>query len=172
MDAALTHWPWIVAGLVVLVVLGLVASKRGGQVNKDPQRFYDDEQRKLGRRRCGDRCEHKHPFWFRCRGGAEEADHVYPWSKGGATSMQNLQYLCKSHNGRKSAWVPTRTYRWRLERRRRSYFPPDQPRKVSWSLSEKQYQYETITYGDPVKARKGPSGGSFSLSIYRKKPNG
>ena len=31
-----------------------------------------------------------------------EADHIVPWSKGGKTTIDNCQLLCKYHNGKKS----------------------------------------------------------------------
>lgn len=31
-----------------------------------------------------------------------EADHIIPWSKGGKTDWENLQFLCKKCNGEKS----------------------------------------------------------------------
>lgn len=120
----------VALGLLRTLVMRAVNAARRPQL--DPQRLFDGPQKTIGRRRSGNRCEHKHPLWFRCKGGADEADHIYPWSRGGATSVSNLQYLCKPHNRRKSAWVPTRTYIWRLERRRRSYFPPGEDLKVEW----------------------------------------
>jgi hypothetical protein len=34
--------------------------------------------------------------------GPLHADHVYPWSKGGETSIENLVTACRSCNGKKS----------------------------------------------------------------------
>lgn len=34
-----------------------------------------------------------------------EADHVYPWSKGGKTTVENGQVLCSTHNKKKSSSV-------------------------------------------------------------------
>lgn len=142
---------WVlVVVLVILVIRFLVLNFRPVQL--DSQRLYDSKQRALGRKRAGGRCEHNPPSWFRCKGNADEADHIYPWSKGGATTMMNLQYLCKMHNGKKSAWVPTRFYIWRLERRRKRYFPADQDRKVSWRLADKPFQYD-FNLADPGRRK-------------------
>jgi len=53
----------------------------------------------------GNRCEG--PLLLalgRCGKPAEEVDHIYPWSKGGATIVSNGQALFKSHNRSKSNW--------------------------------------------------------------------
>lgn len=113
--------------VVVAVVAGVMAlavkmRSRGG-VHRDTQRLFDGAQRSLIHSRAGNRCEHKHPLWFRCRQVGNQADHVYPHSRGGATSLENAQSLCQPHNLRKSAKVPSPVYIWRLQRRRAKYFP-------------------------------------------------
>ncbi|MGW3973916.1 HNH endonuclease [Streptomyces ardesiacus] len=50
-----------------------------------------------------------------------EADHIHPWSRGGATELWNGQMLCRRHNRRKSNRVPSPLYHWRLARRRKKY---------------------------------------------------
>jgi hypothetical protein len=35
-----------------------------------------------------------------------QADHIYPWAKGGKTEIDNAQVLCVHHNIKKSANVP------------------------------------------------------------------
>ena len=32
-----------------------------------------------------------------------EADHIYPWSRGGLTTWENMQLLCRPCNSRKSS---------------------------------------------------------------------
>ena len=59
----------------------------------------------------------------RCNSAAVEADHVFPWSKGGPTVVSNGQALCRDHNRRKSNLSPPWWYVLALEKRRRSYFP-------------------------------------------------
>lgn len=133
----LPWWAWPV-GVAVLISLLVTVGKRisGFNVQTDPQRAFDGSQRSEARRRCGNRCEHKSPLWFRCDGNADQADHVYPWSKGGSTSLGNCQMLCARHNRSKSDRVPGPVYIWRLERRRLRYFPQDVPVKIAWRFGE------------------------------------
>jgi 5-methylcytosine-specific restriction endonuclease McrA len=149
---------------LALTALGLLirAIRNLRKPELDEQRLFDSKQKDIARKRCGNQCEHKHPFWFRCKRPAEQADHIYPWSKGGATSLTNLSYLCARDNNRKSNWIPTKTYIWRLERRRRRYFPPDQDRKVNWSLADKPFQFDYRPDEPRQKAPRTPRGGGRS----------
>ena len=54
---------------------------------------------------------------------ATEADHVYPWSRGGPTVVSNGQALCHHHNRRESNLRPPWWYVLSLERRRADYVP-------------------------------------------------
>lgn len=74
-------------------------------VQRDPEREFTAEQRRAIYRRGGGIC-------VKCRalGDAEpvpweefEADHVVPHSKGGPTSVENGQVLCRTHNREKGA---------------------------------------------------------------------
>lgn len=74
--------------------------------------------------RASGRCEGQvFLAWGRCREAATEADHVYPWSRGGPTVLSNGQALCSAHNRRKSNMRPPWWYVRALERRRAAYFP-------------------------------------------------
>lgn len=95
-----------------------------GRRHLDPVRLFSSEQRREIFARAGGRCEHFNLLGMRCRRAPQHADHVYPHSKGGATSLVNAQALCAWHNERKGAKVPSRLAVARLEHRRRSYFPP------------------------------------------------
>ena len=88
---------------------------------RDPVRFFTGRQKQAIYLRASKRCEHKPPLWRRCPAPGTEADHVVPWSRGGATELWNAQLLCHHHNMRKSAHYPSLMYRWRLRRRRRRY---------------------------------------------------
>lgn len=75
--------------------------------------------------RAGWHCEHYSLVFRRCEARDQlEADHIEPWAFGGATEIENAQALCHKHNSRKKAWVPSMLYVFRLQHRRRSYFPP------------------------------------------------
>ncbi len=129
-------WYWIVVVLVVLLGLAkLIRVVRSlFPVQKDPLRMLGAAERQRSFTRAGNRCEFKRPFWFRCNGPAQHGDHIYPWSCGGATSLANFQALCQDCNLAKSAHIPSRFYIWRLERRRRHYFPPTESTKVNWHI--------------------------------------
>lgn len=118
------------ASVVVLLLVAPVAistlwSMVPRQIRKDPQRLYSSDERRVGSQMSGDRCEGELFPFFRCRGGAEQGDHWFPHSKGGATSMENLVMLCAPCNRSKSARIPTLWQTLRITMRRRKYFPPN-----------------------------------------------
>ena len=126
---------WITSGKVPLVVIGalvvlgwLARVIRTGirlrSTEQDPQRMFSPEQRREAFGRAGDRCEYTGLFGARCRAAAEHADHAFPWTLGGATSLDNCVASCARHNLSKGAKVLTRRQVRRLERRRRGYFHP------------------------------------------------
>lgn len=120
--------------LAVIVLAGLVARSGGpgGTVQKDGQRLFTADQCRRIHERAGNQCEHKPLLGMRCSAAGTQADHIYPHARGGATSIANGQSLCARHNRAKSARVPSPLYIWRLEHRRRSYFPPGERTKVNW----------------------------------------
>ncbi len=61
---------------------------------RDPVRRFTRQQRREGMSRAGGLCELEGRFRRRCSRPAEHGDHFYPWSKGGATSMQNFVATC------------------------------------------------------------------------------
>lgn len=84
-------------------------------VPRDSQRLYDRDQRSAALRRAGYRCEHRWVILFRCRKTNRlQVDHIWPWSRGGRTSLRNASMLCGKHNRRKSNHVPSLFYRWSL----------------------------------------------------------
>jgi hypothetical protein len=111
----------------VAVVVARSALATHSPVQKDPQRSFTQAQRAAIFSRCGGRCEHHWPIVGRCRSAATHADHVWPWSKGGPTTLANAAGLCAFHNLSKGSRRPSIAYIRRLERRRRSYFPPGEP---------------------------------------------
>lgn len=121
-------------GAVIFVLVVSRYASGSGQVQKDSQRAFTSSQRTAAFARAGNQCEHFGVFGRRCTASPSHADHVYPHSKGGATTLSNCQALCARHNLAKSNHVPSRLHVTRLERRRASYFPPGTPVDVSWKV--------------------------------------
>jgi 5-methylcytosine-specific restriction endonuclease McrA len=104
-------------GLLLLAVL--IGARRR---RRDAVRLFTWAQKKMLLHQSRYRCEYKHPLWRRCRQTSRlQADHIVPWSGGGATEIWNGQILCSRHNRRKSNLIPAPLYRWRLDQRRRRY---------------------------------------------------
>lgn len=111
---------WFVAP-VLLPVAAVFLMPRGGQSQRDPERIFSLTQRKQGMLRCGNRCELG--VFRRCTRYGFHGDHWFPWSKGGATTARNMVIACETCNKRKSNKSPTVWHTWRVQARRRSYFP-------------------------------------------------
>ncbi|WP_460791519.1 HNH endonuclease [Nocardioides maradonensis] len=110
-------------GMLVLVAVCPLPG-RGPRVlqRRDPWRGFKYAARRAVMDRAGGQCEAPaFLVWGRCRDTAAEADHIYPWSKGGPTVFSNGQALCRRHNRRKSNLRPPWWYVLSLERRRLSY---------------------------------------------------
>ena len=95
-------------------------------VPKDSIRMYTKGERMHGFARADYRCEMEGFLWFRCGKEAKHGDHHYPHSRGGATTMKNFVAACVKCNTSKGAKVPTRFATWRLQNRRKAYFPKGQ----------------------------------------------
>lgn len=101
----------VVAGCFALAAVAGRASGRGAQ--HDPQRALTPVQRQAIFARAGGRCEHFGVLGVRCRHQAAHADHVVPWSRGGASTLANAQALCARRNLAKGAGMPTEVERGR-----------------------------------------------------------
>lgn len=111
-------------GVALVGVVTLLAVQARRRRWRDPVRLFTWEQKKALLALAGHRCEHKPLLGRRCRATRGlQADHVVPWSRGGATELWNAQLLCRRHNRRKSNLVPSPLYRRRLARMRRRYAP-------------------------------------------------
>ena len=132
----------VVVALAVFAAVWIVsraaAAFASHGIQRDPQRRFTPDQRGAILARCGHRCEHKPLLWRRCGSAATHADHVMPWSRGGATSPSNGAGLCRRHNLLKAAIVPSAWYVWRLERRRSRYFPPGVRVEVAWRFGARR----------------------------------
>jgi len=85
-------------------------------------RMYSAQQKNEGHKRAGNRCEFSSRYG-RCKNKAVHADHFYPYSRGGATSMKNFVSACEHHNLSKGAKIPSLVEKSRIEARRAHYFP-------------------------------------------------
>ena len=92
----------------------------------DEERLFTMEQKRRGHRRAGYRCEFEGFLFFRCKSESSHADHYFSYSRGGATTMRNFVAACPTHNMSKGKKMPKASERFRLQRRRRKYFPSDE----------------------------------------------
>ena len=130
--------PLLAAVFTLLVLLRFPMPGRGpGAQRRDAWRSFKGEARRMVFARAGGRCEATELLaWGRCRAPAVEVDHVYPWSKGGATVVSNGQALCHHHNRAKAGLTPAWWYIASLERRRRRYFPAGEDVRVFAKMGE------------------------------------
>jgi 5-methylcytosine-specific restriction endonuclease McrA len=125
----ISHSPLTLVGLTTLGVLALLGLARVGRAHEPPNqqaRRFSRSQRSVIFARAGGRCERHGMLAGRCRADAAEADHIHPFSRGGATSLSNGQGLCRRHNRSKRAHIPRNFQIRALERRRSTYFPAGQ----------------------------------------------
>lgn len=124
-----TENPLVVLVIVGVIVLFAVVARPRKPVT-DPIRMFSMEQRQLGFARAEGRCEMGGWIPFtRCRRKAEHGDHWIPWSKGGATDMDNFVAACSTCNIRKSNHMPLVFTTYQIASRRKRYFPHGLPRK-------------------------------------------
>lgn len=91
--------------------------------HEDPDRWFSRAILREGHVRAGHRCEYSDTrTGERCMNRSSEGDHFFPYSKGGASTQQNMVSSCRWHN----QWKRARILHDELpviEERRRSYFP-------------------------------------------------
>ncbi len=129
--------PTIVTMLALWIAVVTPLPGRGPRGKRDPWRSFKYGARREVMERAGGRCEAQVLLlWGRCDKSATDADHIYPWSKGGPTIVSNGQALCRSHNVSKGSVTPAWWKLVGLERRRRGYFPGGHGIRVSARMSE------------------------------------
>ena len=144
--------PYFAAMGAVFLVVGCPMPGRGPRFfqRRDPWRRFKYEARRVVMSRADQRCEGTaFLVWGRCSETATDADHVYPWSRGGPTVPNNGQALCSGHNRNKGAMRPPWWYVLSLERRRRSYFPPGADVRVSALMGDSDREARTETSSHP-----------------------
>lgn len=127
-DFVLTYPLYAITAVAVVclpMALSSLSTLLPRRIHTDPQRLFTNQQRSIASSRAGGRCEMETIFFTRCRRLGAAGDHWYPWSLGGATTMDNQVWACTSCNSSKGARIPTFWQTARLEMRRRRYFPPD-----------------------------------------------
>lgn len=129
--------PFLVTLLVAWIALAAPLPGRGPRGRRDPWRLFKYGARREVMERAGGKCEGAVLLaGGRCGEPATDADHIYPWSKGGPTVVSNGQALCRSHNARKGSLTPPWWLVLSLERRRKTYFPEGADRRVFARMSE------------------------------------
>lgn len=131
--------PQLCLAMLAVLVLTRPIPGRGPRFfqPRDPMRLFKGELRRVVMARAGGRCEGSAFLaWGRCRDKATEADHVYPYSRNGPTTLANGQALCRGHNRHKAAMTPPWWYLLSLEHRRRSYFAPGTDVRVTATISD------------------------------------
>jgi hypothetical protein len=112
---------------IIVIAVALLAARLGfrakrnfrlHRVQKDNRRAFSPAQRAQIFGACGGRCEYPRFILGRCHRKATQADHIYPWSKGGATAVENGSGLCGMHNRLKSNKLPSRSYIRKLAKAR------------------------------------------------------
>lgn len=131
---------WIVLAVAVWAVVFIPPFGRGASGGRrDVWRGFRFGARAKVFARAGGRCEAStFLVWGRCIEAATEADHIFPWSRGGATVVSNGQALCREHNRNKSALRPPWWYVLGLERRRKGYFPEGEQTRVYGLMSKEE----------------------------------
>jgi hypothetical protein len=126
----------LIAAAIIVISAPLPGRGPGLFPRQDPWRCFKYGARDVVMSRAGHRCEGAvFVAWGRCKDAATDADHVYPWVRGGPTVPSNGQALCRGHNKHKGAMRPPWWYLLTLEHRRRSYFPPGTDVRVSATIS-------------------------------------
>ena len=117
---------FVLLALFIMVVSGTIPGRGPGwRQRRDRWRGFKYGAREAVMSRAGHRCEGAaFLVWGRCPEPATDADHVFPWIRGGPTVPSNGQALCRGHNKHKGSMRPPWWYLLTLEHRRRSYFPP------------------------------------------------
>lgn len=125
--------PWLLPILLAAAALTATLPGRGSKnASRDPWRSFKFGARAEVMSRADGQCEAPAVVVFgRCSALATDADHVYPWSRGGPTIVSNGAALCRAHNRAKGARNPPWWYVLGLERRRRGYFPDGADVRVS-----------------------------------------
>lgn len=121
------RWPITIICLIAAAVSFVTIVESHQATQKDPTRMFSSSQRTEGFARAGNICELERWPFIRCTRPASHGDHFFPWSLGGCSNMANFVAACAPCNLAKSNKYPSRFLRWRIERRRRRYFPPGMP---------------------------------------------
>jgi len=127
---------WVIIVAAIIIVLLASGLRHGGTSGdqRDPKRAFTAQQRAVIFSRAQNQCEHFSLFGRRCTATPTHADHIVPWSRGGATTPSNAQALCARHNLSKGSSIVPAIHVARLERRRRRYFPAGTPVDVVWKV--------------------------------------